>query len=441
MKEYKNNVAILTNFMDFNPGYSLSGIVVDQALMLLKNGHKVYLFVNEQYNDKYDVPARLTFLSNVYENKFFILRKTKFMHLVDYRTKEDLLEDHKKAAKEAGFVFANLIKKYDIRSIYTHDFIFTGWNLPYSLAIKEASKIINENEYICYFFHWIHSVPSTNFDWWNLNKYGHNHFIVYPNRTEIQRIVEQFRTNISKVKIIPHIKDPRTWYDFGENSCDFIDQYPQIMSRDIIKIYPCSTDRLSAKQLHIVIKIFSFFKQLDVSNFLVIANQWATGKQSKENIELYKKLGNDYGLIYNDDFVFTSDFKDKYNKNSFENGIPRKMLRELQLLSSLFIFPTLEESFGLVGPEAALSGALCVTNRTLNMMYEVMGHTTPSFDFGSHHQDKIMQNVNDDRYLKSVAYAILSRLFFNESVMTKIYCRKRYNMDILYNTCYLPMTL
>lgn len=441
-----SNVAIFTNFHDFNPGYSLSGIVVDQALTLLRHGHKVAIYTNEQYNPKYNDDARITALLEKYQDLFTIHNKTKFMHLTDYKTIANVSEEHINASNEAANIFANDIMEFEFDAIYTHDFVFTGWNVPYSIAVKKTSRILDKQGYKCKWFHWIHSVPSVGSDWWQLNEYGKNHFLVFPNQTEIKRVADMYRTTPSSVRVIPHIKDPRTYYDFGEDAMLFTDMYPKIMSAEIVQVYPTSSDRMSAKQLDIVIRIFGNIKKAGISVFLAVANQWATGLQPRQNIKEYIKLAKEVGLTPNDDFVFTSEISTYSYGNTedeivkpYELGIPRKMLRELQLLSSVFIFPTVEESFGLVGPEAALSGALCITNRSLTMMFEVMGNYCPAYDFGSHHQNH--PQSKDDEYLGAVAASIIDRLFRNEAIRTKMRCKQRYNMDYLYNRYYFPITL
>lgn len=427
----KKTVGILTNFMDFNPGYSLSGIVVDQAHMLIRQGHKVIIYVNEQFNEQYNEDAGVVKLLAQFSDLLFIKQKTKFMKLNDYE-KDGLKEEHVMQAKEAGTTFAQEIIDEEIKIIFTHDFIFTGWNLPYFHAIIETNQILRQQRKDTIWYHWIHSVPSSSRDWWSFEKLGLNHFPVFPNRTEIMRVAESYKIPASRVRCIPHIKDIRNWYDFGGDARFICREYPEIMNSEIIQVYPCSTDRLAAKQLHIVIAIFAFFKTyFKRSVFLVIANQWATGKQRKENVQTYIDTAEQLGLFYGKDFIFTSE-ADK----SFATGISKRMLRELQLLSNIFIFPTREESFGLVGPEAAFSGCLPVVNRSLKMMQEVMSPMAPAFEFGSF--DQTVDRIEDPQYLQSIAMAILNRYHYTESLQVKTHCRLTYNMDNLYVREYLP---
>jgi len=428
----KKTVAILTNFAEFNPGYSLTGIVVDQAQMLLKNNHKVIIYVNESYNNKFDEAAGLVDLASKYGDQLIIERKTRFMHLKDY-VLDDMNDDHKELSAEAGDIFFHSFLEHGVTIVLTHDFIFTGWNLPYFHAIIDTNNKLRSAQIPTGWFHWVHSVPSGNRDWWSLDKLGFNHSVVFPNKTEIMRVAESFKIPSARVKIIPHIKDIRNWYDFSDETNEILDRYTRIMDSEIVQVYPCSTDRLEAKQLGIVIELFAIMKiKTKVPVFLVIANQWATGRQRKEDIQKYIDHAETIGLIYERDFIFTSELKEEY-----AIGISRKIIRELQLISNLFVFPTREESFGLVGPEAAFSGAMVVTNRSLHMMQEVMSIHPPSFDFGSFSQK--VDALDDPGYIEAVAMAILNRLYSNEAIMTKTYCRMKYNMDSIYTRYYLPV--
>jgi len=298
-------------------------------------------------------------------------------------------------------------------------------------------------------------MPSANSDWWRIKQYGENHKLVFPNYTDRTQVAEQYQGVIDDVRVIPHIKDIRTWFDFHPDTCRFIDKYPAVLSADVVELLPASVDRLESKRVREVCKIMSAIKKQGRSVCLVIANQWATETQQKQDVDAYRMQAVRDGLIDQEELIFTSDFESP----KFDVGIPQRMIRELFLCSNLFIFPTREESFGLVVPEAALSGCflvlnrslqmqrevsgnealfLCflVLNRSLQMQREVSGNEALFFDFGSCHQ--VHQIDNPDRYFDQIGFIIAGRMKENESIKTRTFARQTYNMDNLYNKHYMP---
>ena len=420
-----SKIALLTNFMEFTPGYSLTGIVKDQAWMFAKNGHEVHLFVNSKYNGE-------TFPAQVQLRKL-----VPFAHLKDYRSKKDVFPEtpsHLEATKQMVEMLKVELQDFDFA--LTHDFVFTGWNFPYGQACLQATPSLPELRWL----HWIHSVPTAMSDFWDIKNFGSKHKVIYPNETDRIRVAEQYRGDKNDVRTIPHIKDLRSWFDFDPESIEFIDSYPAVMQADIVQIYPASVDRLSAKRVREVMLLFSKMKRLGSSVCLVIANQWATGRQQKEDVERYKKIASRNGLTVGEEVIFSSDWKfdEKKGRAKYDVGLPKNILRDLMTCMNLFIFPTREESFGLVLPEAALSsGCLCVVNKSLQMMMELSGFTTLAFDFGSYHMD--FKCENEENYMTDVAKIIVGRMKQNESLMFKTFARQRYNIDSIYQRYYAPI--
>jgi glycosyltransferase involved in cell wall biosynthesis len=402
--------------MDFNPGYSLTGIIKDQSRMLVRYGHEVHLFTNEQFNK-----GDLADFSHC-----TVHQKIPFAHLIDYSSAKDISDDHKETILKTKDMLIEELADIDI--IYTHDFVFTGWFLPYGLGCLAAAKELPNSRWM----HWIHSVPSSLRDWWNVKEFGRQHKLVFPNITDKRRVAEQFRGWDDDVRIIPHIKDLRTWFDFSSDTKKLIDTMPSVMSSNIMQVLPAGTDRLSAKGVDKVIKIFGALKATGSRVCLLIANQWATGRQRKECIEPYENLAKSVGLESGKDFAFTSDLHEDW-----ANGLPKHMVCELFQCSNLFIFPTREESFGLVVPEASLSGGcLLVLNRSLAMQAEISGNQALYVDFGSFTNE--FRPPNENKYLWDVAAIIRKRLQENESCSTKMFFKNFNNMDYLYNQYYQP---
>ena len=418
----KERVAILTNFMEFVPGYSLTGIVLDQTMMLTRHGHEVHLFVNDKYNGTEDwAPGTV------------VHKRMPFAHLHDFRTEFELTQkpELQKTALATQEMLLEDFKKLQIDIALTHDFIFQGWYLPYGVGVRNVSSFLPNVRWL----HWIHSIPTANKDWWQINAYGKNHKIAYPNSTDRILVAEQFKSTVDNVRCFPHIKDIRTWMDFGQETVEFIHKYPSVLQADVVKLYPASVDRLHAKRVDVVIQIMAEIKKMGKSVCLIIANQWATGKQQKQDVDEYKRLAAGYGLDPGIDFIFTSDFGEKY-----EVGISKRMVRELFSCSNLFIFPTREETYGLVLPEAALAGGiLCVLNRSLRMQTEVAGGEDNAlfFDFGSYHHTHSISNPA--KYFRDIAWIIVGRMEQDESIKMKTHVRQHNNMDYLYQNYYLPV--
>lgn len=410
-------IAILTTFSEFLSGYSLTGIVQDQVEMLTKYGNEVFLYVNERYTGE------------DFEHVTMV-KKMPFAHLKDYASMADLSPEHQKTVRDtkAMLVTDTLTNKYDF--IFTHDLVFTGWNMPYALGIISASPFLPATRWL----HWVHSIPSLNRDWWDFGLYGSNHKLIYPNKTDIVRIAEQYKTNPEAIRTIPHIKDLRTFFNFSPEARSIINAYPGLMRADIVQVLPASADRLSSKRVDIVIKIIANMKQLGKTVCLFIANQWATTKVHKEDEDKYLTLAMRCGLVPGKEVIFSS----RYADGIYNVGVPLSILREIMMCANLFIFPTREETFGLVVPEMSLaSGAYCVLNRSLQMQYEVSDHQALYFDFGSFTSE--LQTPNLETYLNGIAILTLGRMSQNESLRTRTRMRQMYNMDYLYLNYYSPI--
>jgi len=409
-------IAILTTFQEFLPGYSLTGIVKDQAVMLSKYGNEVHLFVSEKYHGE------------TFSDEVILHKEIPFTHQKDYRKIGDITPEHIEIKNKTCDMLCKTLTELNIDVVFTHDFVFIGWFMPFGLACQDAGRKLPKMAWM----HWVHSVPSAMSDWWQIRQYGSKHKIVYPNASDRTRVAEQFRGFDDDVRVIPHIKDLRTFFEFDKETCDLIDAYPGIMNADIVALLPASVDRLESKRVRECLYIMANLKAMGNSVMFIIANQWATGKQQKQDCEPYRQEGENKGLISGKDFFFTSDYKD----GKYGVGIPMRMIRELFLCTNLFLFPTREESFGLVVPEASLAGGpLMVMNKSLQQQIEISGNKALYFDFGSFHNQFMVPN---NRYYEDLAKIIMGRMLQNDAVRTKTFMRQTYNMDNLYLKYYAP---
>jgi glycosyltransferase involved in cell wall biosynthesis len=413
-------IAIIAPFKDFNPAFSLSSIVADQIRMLTEYGHEVDLIVDAHFN-------REKFPNKDIE-RATIRAIIPHIDQVDYQS-NDLSPEHKRFLDDYVRELSPVIAQCGY--VFTHDCILTGWFLPYGLG----NALLAKQHPMVVWMHWVHSIPdpSNRRDWWDkelLFPSGTRHKIIYPNETDRMLVAERYGGDMDLVRVIPHIRDIRTLLRFTDATCAFIKRHPHIIHADIVQAYPASSDRLSSKGVDKLIKLFGRIKQLSYSVCLIIANQWATSRQRKEDIQVYKDLAVAEGLSPAE-VLWTSDIGPEY-----EIGIPRDMLVDLYQLSNVFAFPTTHESFGLVLPEAMICGAFPVLNRSLPLHAEIMDGVGLYYNFGSFSQHV---NFDMDQYLWHVAASFIGRWQQNEGMLAKSLCRQKFNWDEAYRRDYMPI--
>lgn len=434
-------VAIITPaFVFFRSGYSLTGIITYQVRMLEKYGHDVEVWVSDGYPDHEPVPEgikikKLIPFSNLIDyNRQYDFFNPQPVHegFINNPTTGEVIPDPKH--QETAKLFSERLVENldDIDIVFTHDMIFTGWQLPYCMGMQwacETGKLGHIR-----WMHWIHSIPTAGFGWWDIEKWGRFHKIIYPGRCERQRVAEIYRGRWEDVRIIPHIRDMRVIHRFVPGTIEFLDRHPYVMNADVLQVYPVGTDRLEAKGVHKLILLFKYFKKLGLDVCLILANSWATQRCNKEEIEDYIDTARNNGLTAAE-VIFTSEEKPEY-----EIGLPYEMVIDLMTLSNLFVFPTREESFGLVLPEAILSGCVIpAINVDVPVLAEMLGGRGMQFHFGSY--DKVFTVDKEAEYYEAMAAVIYQRMLDEEGVYARTHIRQTLNLDTVYLKYYRPIML
>jgi len=419
-------VAILTNFDHFRSGYSLTGIVLNQWRMLSAYGHKVDVYVNQDCEyDVHNLPPG--------EIRPVMPKGNLIDYGVDkkFPSVDSMTPEHIELTQETARILDHYLGK-DTDVACTHDWIFTGWNLPYAEAVKTVDEKIPVS-----WLHWVHSMPLFPMDWHCQGRYGNNHKIVFPTTINRQLVADQFMADWDDVRIIPHIQDPRVLFRLTDATREFIDAHKHIMQADICQVYPVGTDRLNHKGMRELVLLFAQMKRMKRRICLVVANSWATGRMAKQPIDIYKRLVVRNGLRWGKDVIFTSEFKPP----KYEIGIPHDMVADLFRFSNLFVFPTVVESFGLVLTEALMSGGiLSVCNRNVDSMFEVAGGTGLYAEFPSYRtEDELTYGGTEREYFEKLAKQIVARLEQEDGILGKTRAIQRYNWDNIYHRYYEPL--
>ena len=355
-----------------------------------------------------------------------------FDFLVDTKCREDLFPHQinvlpvvktGKPFKERVKIFADAYKEilqpYDV--ILTADMMYQikANFLAYNQAIRDVSPHLKAD-----WCHWIHSgwmdrpkvlPPYPESLRWELPE-GGNHKIIYLNSWELNDVADMYNTSGKNVYCVYNPKDPRTFFDFSPIACDIVKRL-DFPNKDIIQIFPHSAERMESKGIDAVVRVFGGLKRKGARVALVLAN--ANYRSVLPEIKAQKKkMEEEYNLIENEDFLFTSDIMVNYSKKKKPLG--RKDVADLFRMSNLFVFGSWRETVGNIFQEAKASGCLLVLNSGLPSAREMGGrdaiffpstHKVPGRRDGHTGDTRIVSyNPNESEYFDGFADVIIQRL-------------------------------
>jgi len=422
-------VGILTTFYNFNSSYSLTTVVKQQLIALVKYGYKPVLFVLDNFVKEE--------LSNIPEG--VEVRQVIPQLILEPYTSWDL-SNLDKDVEKAKIAFESYFKDIDV--CLTHDIIFINSFLPYNVALRQAQETVLKN---VKFLHWMHSGPSARptldgsvYD--NLYTLPKNSRLVYMNYSGALGAAEMYGVYPNMVNTIFNPMDIRVLHNFTELSKKIIDAH-DLMSPEILIVYPLSTTRMGVpgemcgKQLDKVLRIMGGIKNTGMTCKLVVCNAHANAEREKEAIERMYKYAETQGLKRGD-VVFTSLFDVPNN----ENGVPHDVVRDMFVLSNVFIFPSESENCPLILLEAMSTANILLLNDSFAPMKDFVGKDALYAKFGSIN-DTPNHPRGEGKYYEDMAKILVNEYRTNKAVSAKTKLRREFNIDAIFKRQLEPSIL
>lgn len=426
MNTGKKVVSIFTTFRSADSAYSLNRVVQDQIKMLTAFGYEVVVLVAKGFENSikeaYALPGvTLFYLPDVPTSNEGQLPE-------DWATHRDAMT---KALDEA-------VEKYNIEVFLTHDLISQPAHLIHNLAARKTAEKFPKVRWL----HWIHSVFSSNMpsNIMEASKIGREKFpnslLVYPNSFDVPRVAANFGYEETDIKWVPHPTDIEEFFGMDEISKGFIQKH-NILKADVVMVYPCRLDR--GKQPHILVDIAAAVKKMEMSVKCIFMDFHSTGGDKVVYREEMKRQA--YGLGLNDEEVlFFSEFDKKY-----EYEAPHQVVKDLMMVSNIFVMPSRSETYSLVTQEAILCGNFCLLNHDFTPFRSIFGNLPKYYPFGANigfngYDGSIDTKVNDpEAFYGSMAGYIKYMLTFDKTLALKTWVRQERNIYTVFKKFLEPL--
>ena len=456
-------IAILTTLSDFHLGYSICGVVLDQARLLARHGHDVTLLVNRFFNPSHIPRApfgvRLQAIlpsTDLHDYRPDEPERPEFRASVDqYKFGNGLADGDQK--RTVGY--AEATAGYD--AVITHDLMFSTWFLPCNAALREIERPAGQR-----WLHFAHSAPSDPLPQLEGIVYPStlrftadphpNATHVYLNHRDSARYAHSLgrvehdgpRLQADDVGVVYNSRDIFRLHGFSRHA-EALARDCDLLGRDIVLVYPFSTPRWRAKGVDRLLALVAEWKRGGRNPFLVLVNAHANQKKDERYIAQMLREADAQGVEEAVDFALTSRWAETAaargsdedrleltpdNGSGWLHSVPYDDVVALQKLATMFVFPTESENCSLVLAEAMLTGSkLCVVNSEVPSLWEFVPKSTLGYRFKSEIP------IRNPAYYRDVAREILNRYDRDWAIAASLHARKLYDPDRIYETQLGPL--
>lgn len=348
-------VAIETSFSDFQKAYSLNIVVQTQIKMLLLNGYSPVVIVHDTAEPEgiYAHPGvKIEYIPNVSCHN---------------EVKKDETFDEDVTAIEKRLL--EILKDVDV--VLTHDIIYQPACLKHNFASRRVAEQLPNIKWL----HWIHSSTSPSMlaqirpifqdEYLKLiEKPFPNSFYIFPNSYAIPSVAKNYSINEELVKHVPHATDICGYLGMDRNVEKLVYE-KDILTADAVCIYPIRLDR--GKQVEFVIKTMAMLKEFDLKVRIIIVDFHSTGGDKLTYRDNLKEIAIDYGLSA-DELIWTSEVTEEWS-----HEVPQNVVKDLFLISNVFIMPSVSETYSLIAQEAMLAGNIVVLNQDFPPFRSIYG--------------------------------------------------------------------
>lgn len=371
-----NKVCIFSSFYEFDCAYSLCNCVEDQIRMLVDNGYKIKVIVDENFKSP----------GGYWNSPNIIYGYTP--HNIQ-RSNDGILQPGWE--KEVDAFYNSLKKELEGYKIcIAHDIVLQPAHLIHNIA---ARRVANERPDLRW-LHWSHSATAPSVRCSDetarniIQSKFPNAFMCYPNDWDRKRVALNYKYEMDEVKCVHHPSDFLSLM-FGDEidlskveneevrkdldrqinypirlSKDLVKEF-DILNADVISAYPCRLDR--GKQVEYLIKTMAKIKQLGRTVKCIIFDFHSTGGDKVVYRDELKSVGKTWGLDEKE-LIFISEWREDTHLH-----VPRQMIMNLKKIADFHMHPSTSETYSLVVQESMIWRNFCILNHHTPYMRDIYG--------------------------------------------------------------------